>query len=565
MRIKSLYALLLSLTAAALSAVGCASVQEMETVPPAGGTFEVYALPEATRTANDGLSTLWVEGDRFQLFHAPAGTAGYVADGAFTVDEPDTGHARGSVQSLGTGTNDWYLLYPYTSSETSPAALPVTVGAPSRAAQVQAGADNSSGLSGEAFPLSGRVSGVPVGEVPSIPVSPALSVVAVEVSNPGSVPVPVTQVRFLCPEPVVGAFTVDVTGPQPVFTAVDASSEAVLTVTGEALVPAGGKAVFYLGIKPFTAEEGKTLTLTVNGQERSVTLPRAFSFAPGKIKVLTFTLDPPVLKPFYFKRVTSVTPGRRYLLVANDTKAGNVLRLAHSLPAGTDVGRLDASDVTEEDGVITLYGTDSAFKFYSTDKGFTIAQSDGRYLCNNKTTSLYAGTGSGAGYYWSVSFDDDGLAEIRNSTRAIRYNMTSTVRKFVAYDGSSASFLPLRLYELQNDDEAIAEFLQNTLPGVYNYNAQNWLYADGTHQTAVRTGSDRIVFRLYEPSVHTAVQVAGIPADVKEGDRFTVRMSRYEKLLLTHCGEFVVSVVRVTDGQAWLLADGGTGFIVKIQ
>jgi len=42
-------------------------------------------------------------------------------------------------------------------------------------------------------------------------------------------------------------------------------------------------------------------------------------------------------------------------------------------------------------------------------------------------------------------------------------------------------------------------------------------------------------------------------------------MSRYEKLLLTHCGEFVVSVVRVTDGQAWLLADGGTGFIVKIQ
>lgn len=124
MRIKSSHALLLSLKAAALSAVGCASVQEMETVPPAGGTFEVYALPEATRTANDGLSTLWVEGDRFQLFHAPAGTAGYVADGAITVDEPDTGHARGGVQSLGKGTNDWHLLYPYTSPKRLPPPFP---------------------------------------------------------------------------------------------------------------------------------------------------------------------------------------------------------------------------------------------------------------------------------------------------------------------------------------------------------------------------------------------------------------------------------------------------------
>ena len=90
-----------AVTVAMTALTQCASVQEVEVVHPVGGTFEVYASPAAdgagTRTSNDGLHTLWVQGDRFSLFHAAAGSTAYTSDGAFTVDNPSTGHAKGTV------------------------------------------------------------------------------------------------------------------------------------------------------------------------------------------------------------------------------------------------------------------------------------------------------------------------------------------------------------------------------------------------------------------------------------------------------------------------------------
>ena len=68
-----------------LALTQCASVQEMEIPVPAEGSFEIFATPEDTRTVNEGQSTRWVKGDRFNLFHAVAGATSYVADGAFTV------------------------------------------------------------------------------------------------------------------------------------------------------------------------------------------------------------------------------------------------------------------------------------------------------------------------------------------------------------------------------------------------------------------------------------------------------------------------------------------------
>lgn len=151
---------------------------------------------------------------------------------------------------------------------------------------------------------------------PSLAVAPAVSVIAVKVTNPGAADVTVTEVKFKAPEPIVGAFSLDITGETPAFTAVDASDEAVLSVSGKALLKPGEDGLFYLVIKPFSVGAGATLTLTVNGQARTVTLTRPTSFAPGKVKSLSMTLDPtdpPVLTPYYFKRVTEVKAGRKYL------------------------------------------------------------------------------------------------------------------------------------------------------------------------------------------------------------------------------------------------------------
>lgn len=536
---------------------------------PAVGTFEVFATPGDTRTVNDGMSTAWLNGDRFNLFHASAGTESYVSDGAFTVDDPETGHAVGNVQSLGTGKKDWFLLYPYASSATLPTAVPVTVGAPVGSSQVQALADDMSGLAGKYFPLMGHASAVSADAVPSLTVSPALSVLAVNVTNATDSPVAVTQIRFKAPEAIVGSFKVDVTGAEPVYTAVSAADEAVLTVQEGVSLPAGDNGVFYLGIKPFSAGAGATLTLTVNDEVRTVTLTRPVTFAAGKIKTLNMTLEasgPSDPGTYFFKRVSTFTPGKKYLLVAAESDdSGDIqLRMAQAMPAGTSSGRLYCLDVEEEDDIITLSSQENAFTFYESENGTLIRQADGRYLYNsNSDANVRAGTEPARGYYWTITYDA-GEAVIVNQQRQLKYNTTSSVRAFQTRK-TTESGLPVRLYELQNSDDAVEEFIRNTTPGVYAYEGSDWLYEDGLMQLSVRTVGGETAFRIYEPAAFSVLQITGLPEAVAENDVIDIRLARYVKQAVTHSSTFSAKVVHLEDGKAWLMAGNGTGFIVCIQ
>ena len=553
---------------ALLALTQCASVQEAEMSAPAVGTFEVFATPGDTRTVNDGMSTAWLNGDKFNLFHAPAGAGSYVSDGAFTVDDPETGHAVGNVQSLGTGQKDWFLLYPYASSATLPTAVPVTVGAPVGSSQVQVLADDMASLAGPYFPLMGRALAVPADAVPSLTVAPALSVLAVNVTNATDSPVAVTQVRFKAPEAIVGSFKVDVTGAEPVYTAVSAADEAVLSVNEDVFLPAGDNGVFYLGIKPFTAGAGTTLTLTVNDEVRTVTLTRPVTFSAGKIKTLNMTLEasgPGDPGTYFFKRAQTASLGKTYLFVAEDEEGS--LRMATALPAGSGNGRLAGVDVEANDGVITLESLDNAFSFFQGEHGTLIRQADERYLYNASATNnnVYAGTAlNNTGYYWTITLDAAGRATIVNMrNRQLKYN--EEVGSFEARMNTDNLGQLFYLYELQNSESAVAEFLAKETPGVYAYNGQDWLYTEGSQQLSVRTSGSSLAFRLFDPAAYTAVQVTGLPVDLAEKDRFTVRMVRSVKQAATHVAEFEVQAVRIADGKAWLMAGNGTGFIVCIQ
>ena len=572
MRKKSFLFKIAAWTAGLLALTQCASVQEVE-FAAAGSSFEVFATPVDTRTVNSGLSTLWVEGDRFNLFHAAAGATSYVSDGAFAVDDIETGHAKGSVSSLGTDAYDWYMVYPYASSATAPTAVPVTVGAASGAAQIQNGADDMSHLAGEAFPLSGKAQSVAADAVPTLPVAPIVSVIAVNITNPGEADVNITNVRFQAPEAIVGSFKVNVTGESPVFTPVAASEEASLKVEGGALLKKGENAVFYLGIKPFVAAAGSTLTLTLNEEVHTLTLTRPVSFSAGKIKTLNVTLEPSDPQPqgtYYFKRVTTFSPGKKYILVAaEENEYGEIqLRMGQALPEGTASGRLNCEDVEEEDGVITLSSQENAFTFYEHENGTLIRQADGRYLYNSSPTNanLFAGAEPTAAYAWNISFDNPGLATIASVSqgRQIKYNTTESVRAFQARK-STESGLFVRLYELQNSDDAVQEFIQNTTPGIYAYQGSDWLYEDGSMQMSIRTGNGAQAFRIYEPSTYTVIQVTGLPETISENDQLNIRLARYVKQAATHFSDLPVQVVHVADGKAWLMAGNGTGIIVCIQ
>ena len=557
---------IISLAALTLVLTQCAAVQETDAPRRAKASFEVYASPVDTRTVNDGLHTLWSDGDSFSLFHAPAGTPSFSTDGAFIIDKPETGHARGTVSGLADGTYDWYMVYPHIDGAERPTDVPVLVGAPADGAQVQMGKDNSSHLAGEGFPLGGRGRNVTTPETPVLTVAPLVSVVAVNVTNPGEGLARISTIRFKAPEAIMGEFRVDVTGDTPIFRAADATDEAVLSVAGTTLLRAGESAIFYLGIKPFTAPSGSTLTLTVNDQVRTVTLTKEVTFSAGRIKTLNITLDesePSAL--FYFKRTETVVSGHKYILVAEDTKQGG-LRMACPLPVGTDYGRLPAETVVEtEEDVIALEVPDNAFLFTEAEKGYTIRQQDGRYLYNANKDDIYVGTEPASSYYWTVTFDANGQAVIANSSRRIQYNPTSSVQKFQSRQSSSSVGQNPSLYELVNDEDLTDEFVQKTVPGVYDYNGFNWTYADGISQTSVRTLSGKTAFRIFYPDEFMVIQLTGIPAEPALNDRFSVRFVRYIKQAATHADDFTVTVVKLEDGKAWLMADGGTGFIVQIQ
>ena len=563
-RMKTLYNI--ALTALTLVLTQCAAVQETDAPHRAKATFEVYAAPADTRTVNDGIHTLWNNGDCFSLFHAPAGTPTFRHDGAFTIDKPESGHARGTVSDLADGTYDWYMVYPYSEGAERPTDIPVLVGAPVDGAQVQIGKDNRSHLAGEGFPLGGRGRNVTTPETPVLTVAPLVSVVAVNVTNPGEGLARISSIRFKAPESIVGDFRVDVTKDTPTFREVKASDEAVLSVTGSTILRAGESSIFYLGIKPFTAHSGAMLTLTVNDQVRTVTLTRDVTFSAGKIKTLNITLDESAPSSlFYFKRADAIVSGHKYIMVAEDTKQGG-LRVACPFPAGTDNGRISVETVEEtEDGIIALDVPDNAFVFSVAEKGYTIRQQDGRYLYNANKDFIYVGTEPSAGYYWTVSFDEDGLVSIVNTSRILKYNPTTSVQKFESRQTSSSVGQIPWLYELLNDDEMTDEFVQKTVPGVYGYNGFDWLCADGISQTSVRTLDGTTAFRIFYPDEFMVIQLTGIPANPALNDRFPVRFVRYIKQAATHADDFTVSVVKVEDGKAWLLADGGTGFLVQIQ
>ena len=265
--------------------------------------------------------------------------------------------------------------------------------------------------------------------------------------------------------------------------------------------------------------------------------------------------------------MSAFSPGRTYILVAEETDGnGDVLyHVARALPEGTKNAALETLDVTPENDIITLSSVEDAFTFYESQYGTLIRQADGRYLYNkntNNSSDIYADADLNNGSYWAISFDTWNRAILVNRLRQIKYN--PDMGKFQALKTDASGLLPL-LYELQNSEDAVTAFLENTVPGVYSFEGTDWLYREGSGQTAVRTGSGSIVFRIYEPSTYTVIQVAGIPVGVAEGDRLNIRLARYVKQATTHASEFSVQAVRVADGKAWLMAGNGTGFIVQIQ
>lgn len=287
-------------------------VQEPES---AGIPFEIMASAVDTKTTNDGLSTVWAEGDALNVFHTEAEAANYVADGQFTYGVTENGNFAGALAAeLTAEAYDWYASYPYSKYITTPASTNsgyMTVGSSATGAQTQNGNNSMAHIAGKNYPLYGVAKNVPAGDTPVITMSHLSSLIEVNVYNEAGEDIVVSNISFTAPEAVIGTYYVDFTGTAPAFVSSGAnyvSNTATLNVVdGEAIVSDEDPAKFYLAVKPFTSAAGSTMTVKVTTsdgkyKESSRTYETDVVFNAGKIKKINIyvdSLNEPVAAPEY--------------------------------------------------------------------------------------------------------------------------------------------------------------------------------------------------------------------------------------------------------------------------
>lgn len=123
-----------------------------------------------------------------------------------------------------------------------------------------------------------------------------------------------------------------------------------------------------------------------------------------------------------YKKATEIQDGKAYLIVAGSKVAR---------PVSGNYGYLNVSDVSIEDGIITMPDPENAFIFTSAEDGYTICQPDGRYLYQQGSYDSFNVTAAPeSGHIWKVEFQAEGLCRITNIT----------VGKYIQYSAQYTSF-----------------------------------------------------------------------------------------------------------------------------
>ena len=162
----------------------------------------------------------------------------------------------------------------------------------------QDGNDSKAHLSGKSCPMYAVAKNVAASDVPTLTMKHLTSVVAVTVTNANDDPLTVNSVSFSAPEgtTIFGSFFINFTeNGDPVYTkhttASWTSNTSNLTVKNGTPIAKNGTATFYLAIKPFTANTGDMLKISVNGYEKTHKLKNNVEFKAGKIEAVNFNYN----------------------------------------------------------------------------------------------------------------------------------------------------------------------------------------------------------------------------------------------------------------------------------
>lgn len=255
----------------------------------------IIHLSTPTKTANNGLSTVWVKGDKVNVFHAVAGTEDYVNDGAFEYSSGDA--FSGSLgEPLEKGeAYDWYIAYPYREKMKTPKSMSVSI----TREQEQSEDGNMGHLCNSLCPLFGKVKGISADQEVKLTMEHLVTVMKIKVTNYEADPCLLETVSFSHHDasnnftPLCGNYLVDLTAETQEFVQNESSLNADISdwKENDAFTKAqieddpsspyvklqspktlnlNESATVYLVCKPFTIENATFLCIGMNKTEGDI-------------------------------------------------------------------------------------------------------------------------------------------------------------------------------------------------------------------------------------------------------------------------------------------------------
>ena len=299
------------LASAAIILTNCTTAEIAPDTLTQQQTIRLSVTSPDTRTFNNGMHTLWSEGDALNVFCSIPNSTYPNLGKASIEDGAGTGRGEFSVTATNVPSEavDWYILYPYNSASSSPAKLKANIGGETVS---QNGYGSMAHLAGSLCPMYGTVKSQTVHEL-SIPVHQLSSVIEFNVKNNSGVAFKVNSVKLDEAEAIVGGFQVDLLQAPPVITAVSGKNSSTVNVSGAASLSNGGTAKVYMPVKPFKHNSGNlSVTVTLEAEGKTVSVPFSLNvpsasatFSSGHIKPVALNVTSDML--FGSMAITSVS------------------------------------------------------------------------------------------------------------------------------------------------------------------------------------------------------------------------------------------------------------------
>lgn len=305
-------------------------------------TMTITASSDLTKTTNDGMSTLWAEGDQLHVFYSNGST--YEKAGVFTLSEgigSKTGTFTGETSATVSGAATWYAIYTGAN-----AAAPLTPAASATEdgfiylgrsnGITQPAYDDMARVSSSHCPMYGIAENVPASGTPAFAMKQLASVIEFDVVNKTGKSLIISSLELKELTDVAGQYLLDITGSEPVLTPVEGKTitNPVVKITNPAELAANAVAKLYIPVKPFkhTTEAGMQVVVSgkVNDAEGSKTISlnpvgdAQCTFAAGKIKKVTVNVtELDVVTPADHTFIFNTSEGLGKLGIAVPEAGGN--------------------------------------------------------------------------------------------------------------------------------------------------------------------------------------------------------------------------------------------------